>query len=98
MPDCRSLQVAGKDSGRGSSAIRGNPITPPPVPARLAATTIDAQLKFLCDSRRMIAMHRSWGKIVIGGLIAVVVLGGALWGSRGVWSTPKKNPPALFEL
>jgi hypothetical protein len=32
----------------------------------------------------MIAMHRSWGKIVVGGLIAIVVLGGALWASSGL--------------
>ena len=43
-------------------------------------------------------MHRSWGKIVIGGLIAVVVLGGALWASSGLWSTPKNTRPALVDV
>jgi Domain of unknown function (DUF4403) len=46
----------------------------------------------------MIAMHRSWGKIVVGGLIAIVVLGGALWASSGLWSTPKNTRPALVDV
>ena len=43
-------------------------------------------------------MHRSWGKIVIGGLIAIVVLGGAVWASSWLWSHPKDLRPALVEV
>ena len=34
-------------------------------------------------------MHGPWSRIVIGGLIAVVVLGGAVWASTWLWSNPK---------
>ena len=43
-------------------------------------------------------MHRSWGKIVIGGLIAIVVLGGAVWASSWLWSHPKDLRPTLVEV
>ena len=43
-------------------------------------------------------MHGSWSKIVIGGLIAVVVLGGAVWASTWLWSNPKNLRPALVEV
>ena len=43
-------------------------------------------------------MHGSWSRIVIGGLIAVVVLGGAVWASTWLWSNPKNLRPALVEV
>ena len=43
-------------------------------------------------------MHGPWSKIVIGGLIAVVVLGGAVWASTWLWSNPKNLRPALVEV
>ena len=43
-------------------------------------------------------MHGPWSKIVIGGLIAVVVLGGGVWASTWLWSNPKNLRPALVEV
>ena len=97
-PLCERCVIADLCKWPGKTVVVGHqpseavPWRRPAVPARrLAATTIDAQLKFLCDSQGMIAMHRSWGKIVIGGLIAIVVLGGAVWASSWLWSTPKES-------
>ncbi len=41
-------------------------------------------------------MH--WGKIAIGGLIAVVSLGGAVWALQALWPGAKDRRPALAEV
>ncbi len=43
-------------------------------------------------------MHLSWGRIAIGGLIAVAAFGGALWASNWLWPGAKDRRPALAEV
>src|SRR5215470_5887106 len=69
----------------------------PRVPAllapRSARTTLLARF-----GREMAGMHLPWGKIAIGGLVAIAAFGGAFWALQ--WFSPgtKERRPALVEV
>jgi Domain of unknown function (DUF4403) len=43
-------------------------------------------------------MHLPWGKIVIGGLVAIAAFGGALWASQWLWPVGKDQRPTLVQV
>src|SRR5215510_8786838 len=48
--------------------------------------------------REMAGMHLPWGKIAIGGLVAIAAFGGALWASQWLWPGTKERRPPLVEV
>jgi hypothetical protein len=46
----------------------------------------------------MAGMRLPWGKIAIGGLVAIAAFGGALWASQWLWPGTKERRPALVEV
>ncbi|HKA79489.1 MAG TPA: DUF4403 family protein, partial [Xanthobacteraceae bacterium] len=46
----------------------------------------------------MAGMHLPWGKIAIGGLVAIAAFGGAIWASQWLWPSTKERRPALVEV
>ena len=46
----------------------------------------------------MAGMHLPWGKIAIGGLVAIAAFGGALWASQWLWPGTKERRPTLVEV